>query len=421
MHHFCTYFDIHYLTRGLALYDSLCAHSREPFRLWILCMDEETHSALVRLDLEAVNLISRAEFEANDPQLAALCAERDRVAFYWTSTPSLPLHVLGLDETIQCITYLDADLFFFRDPGVVFEELGAGSILIGEHRYSAEFSGWLETSGRYNVGLLSFRRDANGLQALRWWRNACLSWRPGQDGKERFSDQVFLDDWPRRFGGVVVLQQKGAGLAPWNISGRRLASGPDGVTVDDEPVVYFHFHALKLVKRHVIRPSGPYYHRILQPKHIETLFFPYGAALARADRRRARDGVHVSPVPPGDEGQRSILAGLLEQGYCLTRPRWLGLGLWTVAGWHQGRRRHALEWRRAAFAAHGTGDRRSALRWLAASLRWDPTLIFSWPFVSVLFQCLGGRPIARAYRALRACGPRVRCPEVSNEKREPSG
>jgi hypothetical protein len=45
--HYATYFDRHYLTRGLALYRSLVRHSR-PFALWVLCLDKETHRTLSR-------------------------------------------------------------------------------------------------------------------------------------------------------------------------------------------------------------------------------------------------------------------------------------------------------------------------------------------------------------------------------------
>src|SRR5256885_10383061 len=62
MRYFCTYFDHHYSARGLALYQSLNRHCPE-FKLWILCLDEPSHSELTRLNLPEVSLLTLDELE----------------------------------------------------------------------------------------------------------------------------------------------------------------------------------------------------------------------------------------------------------------------------------------------------------------------------------------------------------------------
>jgi hypothetical protein len=66
--HYATYFDRHYLTRGLALYRSLCDHG-PPFQLWTLCLDEDTQHTLQDLHLEHLRLVSIVELERADPAL----------------------------------------------------------------------------------------------------------------------------------------------------------------------------------------------------------------------------------------------------------------------------------------------------------------------------------------------------------------
>ena len=46
---FCTYFDRNYLTRGLALIESLQAHCTD-FVIYVVCMDEYTRVVLNNLN-----------------------------------------------------------------------------------------------------------------------------------------------------------------------------------------------------------------------------------------------------------------------------------------------------------------------------------------------------------------------------------
>jgi len=47
---YCTYFDENYLSRGVAMYHSLRRHVPDA-RLWVLCLSDACHNALLKLDL----------------------------------------------------------------------------------------------------------------------------------------------------------------------------------------------------------------------------------------------------------------------------------------------------------------------------------------------------------------------------------
>ena len=273
---YCTYFDRHYLLRGLALYRSLKQHA-EPFTLHVLCFDDFSYDVLTKLAQPDLLPIALADFERHDAALSAAKATRSKVEYYFTCSPSLPIYVLKLCPEIELLTYLDADLFFYSSPEPIFDELGDGSILIGEHRYPPDLR-YLEVHGIYNVGLLSFRRDRNGLACLEWWRARCLEWcfdRP-EDGK--YADQKYLDDWPTRFEGVVVLQHKGAGLAPWNWKNYAVTVQNGQMEVDRQPLLFFHFHGLKILKSWLYDPvyAGKLYGEM--PRRL--CGFLYGGYLA---------------------------------------------------------------------------------------------------------------------------------------------
>jgi len=327
---FCTYFDRNYLTRGLALYASLVRHCQRPFSLWILCFDDETYAILTRLNLPGVHLISQQEFEADDAELVRTKATRSRVEYYWTCTPSLPRYILRRHPEVDLITYLDADLYFYGAPQLMYDELGSGSILIIEHRYAPEHAELATTSGIYNVGVMVFRRDARGLACLQWWRERCLEWcyMRAEDG--RFGDQKYLDDWPQRFHGVVVLQHPGAGLAPWNLSRYDLRFGRSGATVDGLPLVFYHFHGYKAVSKRIVQISGPSYR--ISSHQVRWLYQPYIAALKQAECRASAGG-WAATHGKFDIEFDDVRKGLMRQRLFLVDPVWLGELIWRLSGW----------------------------------------------------------------------------------------
>jgi hypothetical protein len=325
-YHFCTYFDRNYLTRGLALYHSLRDHCRRPFILWMLCFDEESYAILRELGLDSVRLIRREDFEDNDFDLAAARGNRSLVEYYWTCTPSLLLYILSQDAQIRIITYLDADLFFFSDTQPIFDELGDQSILIHGHNYAPEYAYNEESAGIYNVGLMCFRRDAAAMECLQWWRARCNEWCYARHEDGKFGDQKYLDDWPQRFARLVVLDHPGAGLAPWNISRYRLRVRNGEVRVDGSPLIFFHFHALKLVSRWLVLPSCEGYR--ISSVAMTGIYAPYLKAL--------RYAAYICGVSLADSVDRDSWRGrlrqVLRQNLWLNGPLSAGSVSWYIGG-----------------------------------------------------------------------------------------
>lgn len=247
MRTYCTYFDRNYLIKALALIESLNRHEKRPFRLFAICLDKLTEQMLRQMAIPNVITIPLADIERGDSELLAARNNRTLVEYYWTLTPSVVLRLLqGLPEG-DFITYLDADLFFYASTDPIFDEFSGHSVLIHEHRFSPRQSS-LEVHGKYNVGLLSFRKDAKGLEALVWWRERCNEWCYNRVEGGKFGDQLYLNDWPERFQKVRVLEHIGAGVAPWNHEQYNFSRGANGIPlVDGVPLIFYHFHALSFV------------------------------------------------------------------------------------------------------------------------------------------------------------------------------
>ncbi len=282
MVHFCTYFDQYYLSRGLALYRSLRKFCPS-FQLWILCMDGTCYASLVRLNLPNVRLLTLDNLEDSDKELLCAKQNRTRIEYYFTCTPSLPLYVLQHAPEVDLITYLDADLCFFANPAALYEEIGPASIAIIEHRFPPSLQE-RERYGIYNVGWLSFRRDEQALQCLHWWRERCLEWCYDRCEEGRYADQKYLDKWPGLFRGVVVLRHKGANLAPWNLGNYDLCLKDGRLQVDEQALIFYHFHGLKHLKPWLYDSGLALYG--IKPSRVllRSVYLPYLRMLLDANR-----------------------------------------------------------------------------------------------------------------------------------------
>ena len=280
-YNFCTLFDSNYLTRGLALHESMVRHIPD-FRLFIFAFDERSYEILTELDLKNTKVISLKEFE--DPKLLEVKPTRSIAEYCWTSTSSTVLYVLNNFGVDNC-TYIDADICFYSSPEPIFTEMGDNSILLTEHRYSPQYNKEVK-SGRYCVQFVTFKNDERGRKALTWWRDRCLEWCYDRYEDGKFGDQLYLDDWTERFEGVHVMQHLGGGLAAWNVqqydfvefngklTGKELSSG------QQFDVIFYHYHYLRFFNGGKIELGR----RVLTKNVLDIFYKPYILTLDRLKR-----------------------------------------------------------------------------------------------------------------------------------------
>jgi GT2 family glycosyltransferase len=299
MRYFCTYFDSNYLKRGVALHHSLLEHGGQ-FELVVLCMDAAVEETLRRMALAHVRLLPLAELIRSSPPLANARANRSQLEFYFTCTPWLMRHLLSQTPKDELLTYLDADLFFFNSPESIYEEIGPASIGITPHRFPPTLA-HLEQYGKFNVGWVSLRHNATGFNCAQDWAEKCAAWCYNRYELGKYADQKYLDAWPTQFGDVAIIHNPGANAAPWNIKDCTFQGSPHGTTINGQPLIFYHFHALSPIGQNLYNGNFSRYDTSVTLPLRELVYAPYLLQLHAGDPSPS-DGQSPDLIPPRREG-----------------------------------------------------------------------------------------------------------------------
>ncbi|HTK88444.1 MAG TPA: hypothetical protein VL329_11945 [Nitrospiraceae bacterium] len=295
MRHYCTLSDINYLPKLLVMYESLKKHWSEDFILYVLALDEETLRALDDLDLQSATGIDIEYFKSEQMPYVS---QRTWQEYCWTAASNLCQMLLNQGvQFIDALTYLDADLMFFSDPKVVFDEIGDRSIAVIPHRFIPS-KRHLEVNGKFNVSWVTFKNDPIGRECASTWAAQCREKCSATDG---CGDQKYLDAWPAKYGHhLCVIEHIGAGLAPWNLANYKPMSlhwdGSDqlmiGIPFDNGvrglvPVVFYHYHEFLWTEKSVRLTNYK-----LRNEDIQLIYGPYLEAYKRAQDKIA--SLHIS-------------------------------------------------------------------------------------------------------------------------------
>lgn len=271
--HYVTLFDTLYLPQGLALHRSMERFAGD-YQLWVLCVDDESHKVLTRLELPNVRLLLSRALET--PKLKEVKPGRTTGEYCWTLTPFAPRFVFESSDSVERVTYVDADTWFMGSPAPIFREFESSGkgVLITDHAYAPEYDQTAK-SGRYCVQFMPFRRDS-GEHVRKWWEERCVEWCYSRLEDGKFGDQKYLDDWAIRFSSAVhVLQDKELILAPWNAT--RFPYGN---------ALLYHFHGLRIVSNDLVDVGDYPLPRVL----MDHVYKPYLADLRAATA--SLEGVH---------------------------------------------------------------------------------------------------------------------------------
>ena len=219
MRNYCTLSDKNYLINGLALIDSLEKLSSEDFKIYYLCMDDETFTTLSDLENDKVIPVPMSDLES-DKDFPTLKKNTNYIpnshdCTYCFALGSFLTEYVMRHYVLDEVLYTDSDIIFYQDPKLIFDEVGDRSIGIMLHRHVPIG----HHVGGYNVGVVYFKNDEVGYKCLKWWRDCVMD--PTNEWFTQYGsvgDQVYLEAFEPLFGveNVSVIDNSIGHGAPWN-------------------------------------------------------------------------------------------------------------------------------------------------------------------------------------------------------------
>ncbi len=300
---FCMVVSRTRLIQAIACFLSLYKNM-DNFKVYILCVDEKCYEFLKEINSDKIVLVTIAELNRED--LLAIKASRKLNQYCWTLKPGFIKHIFTLDDSINRVTYIDSDLFFYQNPNVIFENQPDASVLLSSGEiflpmYSKEFNQTMQTlTGNFNSGFISFKKDINGLQCVNWWDKMCVDSCTSNPSKEfnqtmqtltgnfnsgfisfkkdinglqcvnwwdkmcvdsctsnpednKFGDQKYLDDMPFLFNNVYEITTQGINIGHWNYLKYKFTVSNDNVMVNNNKLIFYHFSGFRIISKYDIR------------------------------------------------------------------------------------------------------------------------------------------------------------------------
>ena len=235
---FCTLFDSNYISKGIALYLSIAKHT-DDFMLYVMAMDRKCEEQLKQMAFS--HMVVECIDDNMFPTLEEAKKNRSRAEFCWTCG-SVVTHLFFEKYKLAEITYLDSDLMFFNSPAIIDDELKRKNASVGLSPHFIHNT----LFGIYCVQYVYFHRDKNGVACLEWWKDECLKWCYSQLEEGKYGDQKYLDYMHEKFDGVVDIENRGAGIANWNMEQYQYDFEKKTLRYHGKqwPIVFFHYNGL---------------------------------------------------------------------------------------------------------------------------------------------------------------------------------
>ena len=277
---YVTHCDGNYITRVISLEDSL--RKNGDFRnLYIIAHDQATRVQIESLNLKFSRVIELSELEQQYPELRIAKMNRSRIEYIFCLTPFVISYAHFISGS-SMVTYLDADLYFFKSPELVMEGFSDdANVSIIEHGFHPKFL-HLSEYGTFNVVWMAFRMQEDGNSTLDWWKSACIESTSTSVSEKVYADQKYLNEFSSQFNETQVNMKQGLNIAPWNIEIYLEKNTSEIEALSN--LVFFHFSGLRIYGKIVVLGLSGY--SFTPSRQVKRkIFKPYAKSLFEVGKK----------------------------------------------------------------------------------------------------------------------------------------
>ena len=258
MNYFVTLFNYNFLPQGLAMINSLKDNTN--CIVWIICLDKKVYEFLKNKDFIHVKLVKLEELENSMKE--DYRKSRSFIEYCWMLTPFSIKYVLKQDPSIKELTYVDADVFFYKKITPIFDEFKKSTkdVFITEHGYHEKHDK-SQTSGRFCVQFLTFKNNNIGEIIREEWEKKCTESTTIDHSRNIVGDQKYFDDLYNKYSSNFCISKNLSFFqAPWTLD-----------RFKPEDAILYHFHSLRVLEDKIRLYAG--YNQ--NENVIKKIYFPY--------------------------------------------------------------------------------------------------------------------------------------------------
>ena len=250
MTNICTIADDNFRLRFLAMRESIVRYDGE-YNLNLLCLDDEIYDFISKnySDVNCYRIEDLVEEDSelatareNNPSYEALnvckgnVEDAKRLQFIWALASYFSWYCLK-KLNLSDILYVDADIYFFNSMDYIDELKILGSIGLIENRIPDT-----SVNGRFNVGIIYFKNDEQGLSCCEFWKECLLN--PENEYYSEYGvcgDQKYLELFDKLYEGVFVFDDYIGHLAPWSLPYHKFIGTKGMWNGRLQDIIFFHF------------------------------------------------------------------------------------------------------------------------------------------------------------------------------------
>ncbi len=148
--------------------------------------------------------------------------------------------VIYFDPDIRVYRPLDEMLGLLESHDILLTPHLTGPINDGKHPDEVTFL----QSGTYNLGYIGLKNAPSARSLATWWQDRLMYDCVVDIPRGIFVDQKWMNLAPSLFANVHICRQPGWNTAYWNLDHRDVQDGNGGITVNGEPLLFFHFSGI---------------------------------------------------------------------------------------------------------------------------------------------------------------------------------